>query len=321
MFKSIQKTALSVMDMAARTGLAVALIVTVGTFMPFWYYGEQAASLRPYWLLGIIPAAAWFALRKNIGLALIAVCLGVVQAMPLVLGQPNDVSNEALSWPSDSPRQDVRVLVINAYIGNPDQTTFMRLAQDTRADVVMVSELDEPLARALAAEYPHSTWQLNGVFGMGIFSRFPLTDITVHTDPPFDAPRIHAKMGDTSLILVHPLPPGSQAAMEGRNALIQTLAQAFQNTTNPIILGGDFNTTTWSSHMAPLHRVATRAQSAGTFPAHLPVRIPIDHVFYRGFSESRVFEFYEAFGSDHVPFVVVLSRPKSVARLFDPGKS
>ncbi|MEZ4459287.1 MAG: endonuclease/exonuclease/phosphatase family protein [bacterium] len=318
MFKTFQKTALSVTDMAARTGLAVALIVTIGAFMPFWYYGEQAASLRPYWLLGIVPAAAWFALRKNVGLALIAASLAVAQATPLILAETRgSLDQRPLRVEPSARSQDVRVLVINAYIGNPDQTRFVRLAQDTRADVVMVTELDEPLARALAAEYPHSTSQLNGVFGMGIFSRFPLTDITVDTDPPFDAPRIHAKMGDTSLILVHPLPPGNQAALEGRNALIQALAHTLQETTNPIILGGDFNTTTWSSHMAPLHRVATRARSGGTFPAHLPLRIPIDHVFFRGFSEIGVFEFHEEFGSDHVPFVVVLrkGRDQRVDRL------
>jgi endonuclease/exonuclease/phosphatase (EEP) superfamily protein YafD len=319
----IATTILNVGHLAARLGTLAALALTTASFMDFWVYGEQAASLRPYYAAATLAAVIWFAIFRRpkwgaLSLLLVAVSfLGTHHGSGIADNTYRycfDADNGELpSCSTQKGEHSLRVLTINAYIGSRDQTSLARLAQDTRADLVLVTELDQPLADRLRRSYPYvQTTELKNVYGMGVFSKYPLTDVEIQLEKVFDSPRIHAVVqaphGPTNLILVNPLPPGTQEAMKARNDLINFVASMMSDSDLPMIVAGDFNTTTWSRHLQPLMKVAKRADSGGTWPSHLPLRIPIDHVFFNGFTPNGVFEFTEDYGTDHVPFLTVLQR-------------
>lgn len=304
----ITQTLTNVIHLAARLGTATCLGLTLLAFADHWVYGEQFASMRPYFAMSAALALAWFGVFRQWrwGAVALALCAGNAAIVHVTTAEHLNLGREAANVEGSA-----RFLVVNAYIANPDQTRLARLASDTRADVVLVSELDVSLRDALATAYP-STVEADsgGVSGMGVFSRYPLTDTQVVRSAFFDLPMIstvvHLPQGPTRLMLVHPLPPGNTIALEERNALIADVARRAATERLPVVVAGDFNTTTWSTHLEPLHRVARRADTPATWPAHLPLRIPIDHLFYRGFSERAVFTFDDDLGTDHVPFLVVL---------------
>ncbi len=303
----IIKTIVNVGHLGARVGTIASVVMTAASFLDFWVYGEQLASLRPFILLAALLAVIWFSVFRRPRWGILSVLLVAVGFVSMQPHSQGDVPKR----PDSQTHSTLRVLTANAYIGSPDQTQLARLASDTRADLVLVTELDEPLAAQLRSSYPfvHTT-ELNGVFGMGVFSKYPLTDVSIQLEKTYDSPSIHAALqtpeGPANLILVHPLPPGSQKALKARNQLIDYVAMLTRDSDLPMIVAGDFNTTTWSTHLNPLMAVANRASSGGTWPSHLPLRIPIDHVFFKGFSEQGVFEFTEDYGTDHVPFLTVL---------------
>ena len=319
----IEKTVIEVGHLAARLGTIVAVVLTALSFMDSWVYGEQAASLRPYYAAATVAAVIWFAVFRRpkwgvLSLLLVAIGFSGVQHGS---GIPDNTYRYCFDaddggspfCPTGNGEHPLRVLTINAYIGSRDQTGLARLAQDTRADLVLVTELDQPLADSLRKSYPYvQTTALTSVYGMGVFSKYPLTDVETPIEKVFDSPRIHAVIqaphGPTNLILVHPLPPGTQKAMKARNELIQFTAAMMAESKLPMIVAGDFNTTAWSRHLQPLMKVAKRADSGGTWPSHLPLRISIDHVFFNGFTPKGVFEFTGDYGSDHVPFLTILQR-------------
>lgn len=300
----LSQTLTNVVHMAARLGTAVCVVFTLLGFFDAWVYGEQLASLRPYLGVSAGLAVLWFVAFRRWPWALAAAAL-------VALNLWGTATAAGVRSQHRSHGEDLRVLVINAYFANPDQTRLARLAADSRADLVLVSELDDSLKSALSAVYPSVvTADSGGVSGMGVFSTYPLTQTQVirsaHYGLPMISAVVHLPEGPARLMLVHPLPPGNILAFEERNALIRDVARQVSTENLPVIVAGDFNTTTWSNHLKPLLGVAERVDTPGTWPAHLPLRIPIDHLFFKGFGQRAVFEFLEDYGTDHVPFLVVL---------------
>lgn len=146
-----------------------------------------------------------------------------------------------------------------ANIGNgelDDAGTLLGL----QADVLVVSEIGEPLTNRLAQAYPSHVADWNGP-SVGVFSRWPLT---VEQRPGPDLPgfvlRVHAPAGDFDLIAVHVPRPwwtsgGStygqpddngqpyQTTVAGHHRLIEQLAARVQHDDRPVVVAGDLNTT------------------------------------------------------------------------------
>ena len=318
----VAKTALNVGNLGARFGTIVSLVLTAVSFLDFWVFGEQVACFRQYLAIATLGSVIWFGVfrRPKWGaLSLLLVVVGLGSTFDGSAVEDNtyqncfDGSGELPLCSTQNWDHSLRVLTVNAYVWSDDQTGFAQLALNTHADLVLVTELAQPLADALRKDYPYvQTTKLTDAFGMGVFSKYPLTDVNIQIEKVFNTPRIHAVVqtpdGPTNLILVHPLPPYSQEVMKVRNDLIEYTSSLMADSNLPMIVAGDFNTVAWSRHLQPLIKVAKHADSGGTWPSHLPLRISIDHVFFNGFTPKGVFEFTGDYGSDHVPFLTILQR-------------
>jgi len=118
------------------------------------------------------------------------------------------------------------------------------------------------------------------------------------------------------VVLIHPLPPISAAALAAQVATLDAAADRVAALAMPVLVLGDFNATPWSQ---PFHRFQARTglcdSRAGfgfapSFPAaSAALRIPIDHLLASceiGVRDRRV---ERDVGSDHLPVVLDLVIP------------
>jgi len=216
--------------------------------------------------------------------------------------------------PAASAAATLTVASQNLNAVNPDADAAARALVATKADVVAMEELGAVSAEAaksvLDAAYAHSTTAST----VGVWSRYPLTDVTL-LDLGMSWDRtLHADLqvpsGDVSLYVVH-LPsvrPGLEAA---RNRALSALAAAVRADPSPrIVVVGDFNAVTFDRNMRPLlAEVQDSRRVAGgglgfTWPAKVPVTRP-DHALSKGFAVVSD-TVLAAHGSDHRAIVATL---------------
>jgi len=297
------KTGINVTHLAARLGIIVCALCIPLSGLDEWVRGEQLASLRPFLAASAGLALIWFGLNQQLRWLAIALVCAAVHLMGMLV-----IEQRSTSHRSDDC---IRTLVINAYGANPDQKRITAVATENLAEIVIVSELGRPLDRDLRRHYPHArSTDLDHVFGIGIYSKYPILDAEITRRGVQNNPVIRATLssptGLLNVVALHPLPPGDSQSMMDRDALIRELAEWTEASKNPIIVAGDFNTTTWSRHLRPLRAVAKRAPTGGTWPVWSLIKIPIDHIFFSGLSIRESSEVPGDFGSDHVPIMADL---------------
>ncbi|WP_371402376.1 endonuclease/exonuclease/phosphatase family protein [Kribbella sp. NBC_00662] len=128
-----------------------------------------------------------------------------------------------------------------------------------KADVLVISEIGQPLTERLSEAYPEHVAYWDGP-AVGVFSRWPMT---VLEQPGPDLPgymlRIHAPSGDFDLIAVHVPKPwytsgGSsydapadtvpyETTVANHHRLIEQIALRAARDDHPVVISGDMNTT------------------------------------------------------------------------------
>ena len=128
-----------------------------------------------------------------------------------------------------------------------------------KADVLVISEIGQPLTERLSEAYPEHVAYWNGP-AVGVFSRWPMT---VLEQPGPDLPgymlRVHAPSGDFDLLAVH-VPKawyksgGSsyntpadtipyETTVANHHRLIEQIALRAARDDHPVVISGDLNTT------------------------------------------------------------------------------
>ena len=162
-----------------------------------------------------------------------------------------------------------------------------------RADVLVISEIGQPLTDRLSGSYPVHVAELSGP-AIGIFSRWPMT---VLERPGPDLPgfmlRVQAPSGDFDLIAAHvPRPwwtsggPSYQTTVAGHHRLIEHIAARADRDDRPVVVTGDLNTTDRSRDYRVLSRHLDdamldtwgRPSQIGNWSALL---VRIDHMFVK----------------------------------------
>jgi endonuclease/exonuclease/phosphatase (EEP) superfamily protein YafD len=117
------------------------------------------------------------------------------------------------------------------------------------ADILVISEIGEPLTARLSAAYPHHTEDVTGP-NVGIFSRLPFTVLErPNADLPGFMLRMNAPTGPFDLIATHvPRPwwtargPSFQTTVPGHHRLIEQIAARVRRDRLPVVVTGDLNT-------------------------------------------------------------------------------
>ena len=155
----------------------------------------------------------------------------------------------------------LRVFLANVLTRNQQHDQIIAQIRAANPDVIAILELSSVLEASLQGEFSStheyfvSESQDDGNFGIGLWSRYPLSHARVfHLNAPI-LPSIEAdielRSGTIHVMATHPLPPVGTRNFGHRNQHLALLAQRVQKQrqvepTHPVILLGDLNLTPWS---------------------------------------------------------------------------
>ncbi len=207
------------------------------------------------------------------------------------------------------------VVAANVHVGNRDPAPLVAWLRAQPADVVVISELSEPYAEALAkafgGDYRYRELRpRQSPFGIGIFSRLPLRNPAL-IDEADGVQTLFADVdiaGRTArIVAAHPVPPLAPEWHGKRDALLLMIAKTADT---PVVLAGDLNATPWSTALigAEHHALLRTTGLAPTWPrgGHGVVGIPIDHVLASRHWRRGMTSRGPDIGSDHFPVRVAL---------------
>ena len=227
----------------------------------------------------------------------------------------------------------LRAMSINMLFGNAEPRAVAELAA-AEADVVMLQELTPEAAKGLvdarmADAFPYRALDPHpAAGGIGIYSRYPLTDATLI--PGYSLAMVSARIspdgaGNVTVVSMHFAAPWPQPITGWHNdfdkfpGTMADLAAAADG--DPVLIGGDFNATI---DMLPFRRLLTNgyrdaAEQSGagrerTFPANkrYPAFMGIDHFLTRDCTATSSHT-VEVPGTDHRALIVTVMLPRGDA--------
>lgn len=234
--------------------------------------------------------------------------------------------------PPDATHFTVLSFNLLAPYNHADET--VKIVGDVDADIVAIQELSDNTAQALitalAEDYPYRELHPGGIPGMGIFSRYPLSECIRWRVMRLYHQRCILTIAETSIAFynVHPMSPLTPDGFNQRQLDIESIlarVDADRRAGLPVLIAGDWNMTDKSGAYAQVTQTLTDAyamvgQGLGwTYRLHLfgfirelggiPVA-RIDYIFYTvPFIALRAQVWGEFAGSDHMPLLVELALP------------
>ncbi len=217
----------------------------------------------------------------------------------------------------------LRVMTVNAYCANHHRSLLARYIAETSPDVVLVLEVDAGWAarlKALSDTYPHQLIEprQQDCFGIALLSKLPAKTLEVQEIGPARVPSIYAELtnrdgGTFCLIGSHPVPPTNSRRSNWRNRQLHALGRMVAMLDGPVVLLGDFNTTSWSPCFRDLLAVTKLRDSRRGFgnqpswrSSIIYLGIAIDHLLVSQDIAVRNRFVGPDIGSDHRPVVADL---------------
>jgi endonuclease/exonuclease/phosphatase (EEP) superfamily protein YafD len=241
---------------------------------------------------------------------------------PLLVLIANAWPAAALYFPTDGAEAEgatYRVVSANVLARNRNYAALIDFIRVADPDFFFVLEMNGDwleAVRELEGRYPYSVVApREDNFGIGLFSRAPITRREIHMTPEAEVPSIVATLalgeGELTVIGTHPVPPMSRERAYLRNLQLGEIGRVAAELPEPTILVGDLNVTSWSPHFAGLLkqtqlRDARRGYgiqpSWPNFP--WPLRIPIDHTLVSHDIRVADRSLGPDIGSDHLPVIL-----------------
>lgn len=224
----------------------------------------------------------------------------------------------------------IRMLVFNAHDAEGDRTAALRLVQEVDADVVVLTEPNWPMLRAMRRDGELSgtyAWQARPPPGWWmrewtmVLSRWPMrqaswgqegTEATGTIEVVVETPA-----GELTVVAGHPPSPRTIASWQRGNEIVVAMAEAARGAAaagRHVVVAADLNATPsgWRSRalqrLAPVRRGKPMLLAAGTYPARWrwPVSLALDDVWLGPGVKLERWTTLSGGGSDHRPVLVEL---------------
>ena len=293
---------------------AVASIATVLGFCGrlAWFL-DLFAHFRVQYFLGLLVTAVLLLILRR---RKAAACCGIFSIINLLVILPLYFGK---TLGADATGQRLRAMLLNVNTKSGDPIRVAKLVNEMSPQILVLEEINSrwltDLEEALRA-YPHSCVSpREDNFGIGLFSKFPLSNATVVDLGEVRLPSIIAdvRIEATTLrvIATHPPPPAGALYSRWRNSQLDMIPDYVPKDGSAFLLLGDLNVTPWSHHFQQLlTRTGLRDSSKGrgvqpTWPMGSPLLwIPIDHCLHS--SEVTILRktIGPNVGSDHYPLIV-----------------
>lgn len=313
--------------------VAATLVLAGATLLPFsrhegwWVRGLDFPRLQLLVLLLALLAAQLALLDPTratslamIGVTLVCVLVQAWWILPYTRLFPVEVR----AGVGVAPGARLRTLTANVLTPNRNAEGLLELVRRHAPDVLVTLESDawwESRLDALNADYPYAIrCPLDNLYGMHVYSRLPLSDVSVEYLVEPDVPSMHALVALPSgqgvrAHFLHPAPPSpeeNQASSE-RDAELLVVARSLAGSDQPVIVTGDLNDVAWSETTRLFRRISGLLDPRvgrgmfNTFHAgYWFLRWPLDHIFHSDHFRLLGIRRLPGFGSDHFPLLTDL---------------
>ncbi|MBQ0742930.1 MAG: endonuclease/exonuclease/phosphatase family protein [Pseudomonas sp.] len=219
----------------------------------------------------------------------------------------------------------ITLLISNVLTPNHQSESLISQILEHQPDVILTLESDdwwqEKLDAALDKDWPNSVKiPQDNLYGMHLYSRLPLHDVTVKRLIQDDIPSIHGRFElkngkKIRFHAVHPRPPAPQESESTlwRDAELLLVSRQIAEHDGPTLLFGDLNDVAWSRTTRMFCRVSgmldlRRGRGMySTFNAdHWFLRWPLDHIFTSEHFTLGSMKRLKHIGSDHFPIIATL---------------
>jgi endonuclease/exonuclease/phosphatase (EEP) superfamily protein YafD len=191
--------------------------------------------------------------------------------------------------PKDEPRVSLKVAQFNL-ANSASSADISKALRDSKADLLSVHEVtpgwSQWLEDSLKATYPyHHTMVDLGIFGMAIYSRYPLASIDTFyfEEIPNLRACIEVEGFDVCLVSVHTEPALNEYSRRRLVGHLEMLsAQISRMGGMQKVVSGDFNAVSWSKELQQFMDTAGLHQSRSGFMDNQGSfgHVPIDHIFH-----------------------------------------
>ncbi len=224
-----------------------------------------------------------------------------------------------------NPDRHLSVMTSNVLAPNRNSDALIKLVSEYQPDILVTLESDkwwEEQLSVLESDMPYTVkCPLDNLYGMHVYSKFPLTDTEVSFLVEDDVPSIHTcielRTGDkVRAHFVHPAPPSPTENEESteRDAELIIVARSVKKSNQPIIVTGDLNDVAWSSTTRLFRKISGLLDPRigrgmfNTFNAKVPLlRWPLDHLFHSEHFTLCSIKRLPSIGSDHFPLFTSLA--------------
>ncbi|NTV31521.1 endonuclease/exonuclease/phosphatase family protein [candidate division WWE3 bacterium] len=289
--------------------------VTTAGFLGKWLWILELTShfRMQYVWIGIILLVYAIASKKYalISFATAAVCINLSLIAPLYM------TKSAMAMPSST----LSIVSTNVEWGRADANQLGDFAAQHSADVIFMAEATQDLVnriQTLHPEYSYAVYHpIDNKLGLALLSKDnPISEVELIWQQDAHRPllrgdfQIHDQI--ITIIGLHPHPPTNARWANYRNTYFHDVETYVESIHNPIIMVGDFNTTSWSPYFTELEDQTDLHDSREGFglspswPSWLPpfMRIPIDHALLSSSLVTQQHEVGPDVGSDHLPIFI-----------------
>ncbi|MGS2719033.1 endonuclease/exonuclease/phosphatase family protein [Paraglaciecola aestuariivivens] len=220
---------------------------------------------------------------------------------------------------STAATQSIKILTSNVLMPNRSANKLLDLVKQYQPDILVTLETDTWWQNALAdlaKDYPHRVSRpLDNLYGMHLYSKFPLLDVQVKDLIEDHVPSIHcslvlANQQKVQCHFLHPAPPSptENERATPRDKELMLVAKSLKDVTHPVIVTGDLNDVAWSPTTRAFRQVSGLQDPRlgrgmyNTFHAQIPfLRWPLDHIFHSSHFELAQLKRLSSIDSDHFP--------------------
>jgi endonuclease/exonuclease/phosphatase (EEP) superfamily protein YafD len=240
---------------------------------------------------------------------------------------------EVLATKDHVVEQQLSIITANVLMPNRGAQKLIELVHLHQPDVLVTLESNQwwqDQLDVLKADMPHTiNCPLDNLYGMHVYSRLALDEISISFLVEDDVPSMHAllKLRTGDLIRVHflhPAPPSPTENEESseRDAELVIVARSVASSKQPTIVTGDLNDVAWSRTTRLFRKLSGLLDPRigrgmfNTFHASYPfLRWPLDHLFHSEHFTIHSIQRLPSIGSDHFPLLTKLFfTPKTVSK-------
>jgi endonuclease/exonuclease/phosphatase (EEP) superfamily protein YafD len=282
-----------------------------------WWVFELTTHFRLQYAIGLAVAGLVYVLLSEIPRALVAILLILPHAYLIA---PYYAPAGSLSETKLAEGERLSCMSINVSLNNSRRGRVVNLVRSEQPDLLLLMEVELEWVRnrtGLNELYEHrKIVSRSDQFGMALFSSHALSDTRV-LRPAHTAVSVlytTIKVGDRNLHVtgVHTPSPIASHLARSRNRVLSGVAERVAAQSDPRIVMGDLNTTSWSPYFQDfMDRTGLRDSRMGrglnpSWPASTriwPLQICIDHILHSDDITVLNRRVGPDVGSDHLPIM------------------